>query len=1280
MADNGQPGENSAPESRSEPTSLVPDKAETQSQQHAEPTDLPAPQAQVDLSFPEENAAAAPQSMIAERPLNVTDALTYLDSVKLKFQDNPEVYNRFLDIMKDFKSQIIDTPGVIERVSNLFHGHPTLIQGFNTFLPAGYRIDCTTDAQNPNSITVTTPAGITTQTTHGTFAFGGSSTRPDVPPEIERVPVPSPVPDVNLEPALAYIQRVKTRYANEPEKYRRFLEILNPKTGGGVSELRELEHWAVAFLSAGYAQGEVVQRLGKLFSDAPSLMKDFIEFLPDRHMKEVELAKLAELQESRKASTPAGESKSRKKGEGSASGAGSSASAPQKRKRKVVEREKEDKKEKEKEKESTAKTVTSKSKRSRPSHAQGSEAPSPAISQRVAAGPSSPRRQPPAHASQSHGHHSQSGPAMQAAPPMAVAPPVPQPLSPADETQFFDQVKRALDSREAYNEFLKLVNLFTQDIIDSARLVRDVRNFLGDGELTNRFMEILGWDEMRDGIAVADDVWTRPMVALERPSRNQLNIRYGSYRKLPQNEVNVTCSGRDEMCKSVLNDEWISQPTFASEDTGFSTHRKNIYEEALLRSEEERHEYDFYIEAISRTIVMLEPLHNKIAQLSPEERNSFKLKPNLGGAGKSVHLRVLKKIYGREAGIEVYQAMQDVPAFSIPVVLSRLKVKHEEWRRAQREWNKIWREVDARNYHKSLDYQGITFKMTDKKAITTKAFVSQIEAARDEQMAKRAALIDPLFARTRPRHQLEFVVEDIPVLQDALKLTLSFLDRTGGQINAADRKKIETFLRAFVPIFFVLDPAQFNTAFVAHHVSGESDMDVDSTTDDLDPLAIARMGKRKANGVGSGGDLRKKLLKSEQAKSSRRTRAHGTGSPSVSRFASPAASDAMQVDSEDRPPEPTPSSTTAAGPSSPANEKPSRRRYSFFTNTTFYVFFRLLELLYSRLLYYRDLATRIAEDPKAVSRPKHVVTDLGNLRERATNARHFYTLMLESCEKLFDNELEQVVFEDQLRWMFGPQNAYKMFTVDRVVGAIVKQVQNVLSDAKSQELFEFLRRDRELASPTTQDQINARRNTERVVGPDENIFRIDWLPESKTVTVQLFGKDDSRFVDSEALTGRWQAYVQSFVSDERTQGVPARAGSKRPFLRKSRLPTASTNEMPDVVARGSLEIKVCVRTYRLFFVSHTEDYLWRIVGPEELSGAREKARTQSGKRRQWLQQFVGQREEPELKQRKEQGNPAVTPPASDSKNPAEESQPALQSDNEPPSATRDEASRPPGSS
>ena len=35
--------------------------------------------------------------------LNVNDALKYLDAVK---DEKPEAYNRFLDIMKDFKNQV----------------------------------------------------------------------------------------------------------------------------------------------------------------------------------------------------------------------------------------------------------------------------------------------------------------------------------------------------------------------------------------------------------------------------------------------------------------------------------------------------------------------------------------------------------------------------------------------------------------------------------------------------------------------------------------------------------------------------------------------------------------------------------------------------------------------------------------------------------------------------------------------------------------------------------------------------------------------------------------------------------------------------------------------------------------------------------------------------------------------------------------------------------------------------------------------------------------------
>ena len=119
------------------------------------------------------------------------------------------------------------------------------------------------------------------------------------------------------------------------------------------------------------------------------------------------------------------------------------------------------------------------------------------------------------------------------------------PIPVNDQSQFFDRVKRVLDSRETYNEFLKLVNLFTQDIIDTARLVKDSRTFLGDTELMRQWREILGWDERRERESWLREsqeheltAWARGPgsavagVVLDRPGRKDLNVRYGSYRKL----------------------------------------------------------------------------------------------------------------------------------------------------------------------------------------------------------------------------------------------------------------------------------------------------------------------------------------------------------------------------------------------------------------------------------------------------------------------------------------------------------------------------------------------------------------------------------------------------------------------------------------------------------------------------------------------------------------------------------------------------------------------------
>jgi paired amphipathic helix protein Sin3a len=157
-------------------------------------------------------------------------------------------------------------------VSELFHGHPQLIEGFNTFLPAGYKIECSKDITQPDMITVTTPTGTILRSTAGggernlrsSLALSASPSpriaelappnqalltpRPPVTPTPQEVPTlkrsDSFEPQFQAQPpinqAIEFVNRIKTRYADDPEVYKRFLDILQgyQKDGTGIESVR----------------------------------------------------------------------------------------------------------------------------------------------------------------------------------------------------------------------------------------------------------------------------------------------------------------------------------------------------------------------------------------------------------------------------------------------------------------------------------------------------------------------------------------------------------------------------------------------------------------------------------------------------------------------------------------------------------------------------------------------------------------------------------------------------------------------------------------------------------------------------------------------------------------------------------------------------------------------------------------------------------------------------------------------------------------------------------
>ncbi|CAM9720021.1 unnamed protein product, partial [Discosporangium mesarthrocarpum] len=68
-------------------------------------------------------------------------ALEYLATVRSELEDQPDVYNQFLEIMQEFRDQSMVALDVIKSVARLFRGHFSLILGFNAFLPDDHMIN-----------------------------------------------------------------------------------------------------------------------------------------------------------------------------------------------------------------------------------------------------------------------------------------------------------------------------------------------------------------------------------------------------------------------------------------------------------------------------------------------------------------------------------------------------------------------------------------------------------------------------------------------------------------------------------------------------------------------------------------------------------------------------------------------------------------------------------------------------------------------------------------------------------------------------------------------------------------------------------------------------------------------------------------------------------------------------------------------------------------------------------------------------------------------------------
>jgi paired amphipathic helix protein Sin3a len=175
---------------------------------------------------------------------------------------------------------------------------------------------------------------------------------------------------------------------------------------------------------------------------------------------------------------------------------------------------------------------------------------------------------------------------------------------------------------ESWIEFVKCLELLNMQVIGRIEFLMLVRDLLGSSLEAYKL-----FDSLREYMSVTEEEFNDEDVGIGDLDLSNCERNGMSYRKCLDTFRYKPCSGATELAQSVLNNVWISRPT--GEEAGvFKSSRKNDYEEKLFRCEDERFEFDIYVERTASAIRALERLIQKLADLSYDNRIKYKIRPD----------------------------------------------------------------------------------------------------------------------------------------------------------------------------------------------------------------------------------------------------------------------------------------------------------------------------------------------------------------------------------------------------------------------------------------------------------------------------------------------------------------------------------------------------------------------------------------------------------------------------------------------------------------------------
>ncbi|KAL6513818.1 hypothetical protein OROHE_019274 [Orobanche hederae] len=251
----------------------------------------------------------------------------------------------------------------------------------------------------------------------------------------------------------------------------------------------------------------------------------------------------------------------------------------------------------------------------------------------------------------------------------------------------------------------------------------------------------------------------------------------------------------------------------------------------------------------------------------------------------------------------------------------------------------------------------------------------------------------------------------------------------------------------------------------------------------------------------------------------------------------------------------------------------------FYGNDSFYLLFRLHQMLYGRMLSAK-LHSSSYENRWRIS--------------NGANQTDSYARFKDALRSLLNGSSDNAKFEDECRAIIGAQS-YVLFTLDKLIHKLVKQLQTIASDEMDNKLLQLYAYER-LKNPTAFSDEVYRANA-RFLLPDDNLYRIECLPRPTRLTIQMMRNEHDKFEPSSvSMDPNFAAYM----NDELLAFVPERMGKPGVYLKRNKRKLYYGHESSDfdkamegLIVHNGMEMKVHSVTKKVAYVLDTEDFLYR---------------------------------------------------------------------------------------